>query len=118
MDEGIMSVENFKEQLGRNPAEIDFSHTMAVVDKNYAFTPVAFKNGELENKAGENNGSCKIFYFGQLQGLSKEQTLNCFGEHYRSVLQDPEGDGHQNIRNFMRTGWAGIEFQDKALQPK
>jgi hypothetical protein len=118
MTERSMSAENFIEQLKDNPAITSFSNTMAILDENYDFYPVAFRNGELQNKAGENNGSCKIFYFGQLQKLSKEQTLNCFGEYYREVLQEPEGKGHLNIRNFMKTGWSGVKFHGKALQPK
>lgn len=118
MTEIIMSVENFIEQLKKNPEKIRFSQTMALLDENYDFFPVAFNNGEFQNKAGENNGSCKIFYFGQIHKLPKEQTLSCFGEYYREVLQNPEGDGHLNIRNFMQTGWSGIEFHGTSLQPK
>ncbi len=113
-----MDVKNFIEQLKENPGKNCFSQTMAMLDENYDFSPVAFSNGKLQNKAGQNNGSCKIFYFGQLQKLSQEQALSCFGEYYRDVLKDPEGDGHQNIRNFMKTGWSGIEFYGTALQPK
>ena len=33
--------------------------------------------------------------------------MKLFGEHYRSVKENPEGDDHQNIRNFMKYGWEG-----------
>lgn len=112
-----MSVENFIKQLKEEPAKISFTQTMAMIDENYMFFPVAFTNAELVNQAGENNGSCKIFYFGLLHQLLKQQTLNCFGEYYQEVLQDPEGEGHRNIRNFINSGWNGIEFQAAALQP-
>ena len=78
---------------------------MLVIEDNYNFTPTAFKNGAIENKAGENSGSCKLFAFAQKQGLTKEEALFCFGEHYKSVLEDENGTSHQNIRNFMKTGF-------------
>lgn len=97
MNERGMSVENFIGQLKKNPEKSSFSQTMAMLDENYDFTAVAFDNGKIQNKAGENNGSCKIFYFGELHKLSKDQTLNCFGEYYREVLQNPNGNDHLNI---------------------
>jgi hypothetical protein len=100
MPERKMSIENFIKQLKEEPEKISFPQTMAMVDENYEFFPVAFSNAELYNKAGENNGSCKIFYFGQLHQLSKQQTLNCFGEYYQEVLRNPEGEGHREHQKF------------------
>jgi hypothetical protein len=34
------------------------------------------------------------------------------------VLKHPEGTDHQNIRNFIKTGWNGIEFSGSALVRK
>jgi hypothetical protein len=34
------------------------------------------------------------------------------------VLENLEGDDHQNIRNFMKYGWEGIQFKNEALQEK
>lgn len=113
-----MSIRDFIKQLKEAPGELDFSHSLAIIDENYHFTPVAFKNGVIYNKAGENNGSCKIFYFSFLNELSEKETLSCFGEHYREVQKDEQGTGHQNIRNFMKTGWDRIKFDKKALLPK
>ena len=109
-------MQDFITQLEQSPDSIEFSQTMAVIEKNYVFTPVEFKNGDLLNQAGENSGSCKIFAFGLLQELSVEQTLFCFGEYYRDdVLKNPEATDHMNIRNFMKHGWAGIHFSAPAL---
>jgi hypothetical protein len=92
---------------------------MALIDSLYEFTPTAFTNGALANDAGQNNGSCKLFSFALLHGLSPQQTLNCFGAYYRDdVLKKPGGTDHQNIRNFMNSGWAGIQFNGSALTPK
>ena len=114
----MMTIENFLEKLKNKPAEMDFNELMELVDKYYDFTPTAFDNGDLHNNAGENSGSCKLFSFAKLNGLSEEQTLACFGVYYRDdVLQNPDVDNHQNIRNFMKSGWAGITFDGEALTP-
>jgi len=113
-----MTLENFKEKL-KTPTEVAFTDTMAVIEKNYTFTATAFKNGELENKAGQNSGSCKLFAFAQKQGFTTDETLACFGHYYfDEVLKDPNGNGHQNIRNFMKTGFEGITFKGDALTSK
>lgn len=113
-----MDLEKFLNKLNTAPETIQFSETMAVIDSLYQFTPTAFRNGKLENAAGENNGSCKLLHFAQLQGLSPAQTLACFGEHYwHDVLPNPDGEGHQNIRNFMVSGWDGVVFEGQALTP-
>lgn len=103
-------------QLQQAPESVEFDDVIGVIDSNYTFTPAAFSNGDTRNEAGQNNGSCKIFAFAQLQQLSEQQTLHCFGKYYRDdVLGNPNGDDHQNIRCFMKTGWAGIDFQSNAL---
>jgi len=114
-----MTIENFLEKLKNTPAEMDFNELMELVDTHYNFTETAFDNGDLHNAAGENSGSCKLFSFAKLKGLSEEQTLACFGIYYRDdVLEHPDVDNHQNIRNFMKTGWSGIKFDGEALQAK
>lgn len=111
-----MNLDDFLNKLANQADNVDFTETMAVIDAHYQFNPTKFTNGELENEAGQNNGSCKIFAFGLLNFLSEEQTLACFGDYYRKdVLENPEGDDHQNIRNFMQTGWDGVLFEGFAL---
>ncbi|WP_317170712.1 HopJ type III effector protein [Paraflavitalea devenefica] len=41
-----------------------------------------------------------------------------FAEHYQSVLNNPDGTDHQNIRQFMAHGWPGVVFEGKALLEK
>lgn len=113
-----MIIQEFKTKLKSNPSAILFADTMQVIEDNYNFTPTAFKNGTIENKAGENAGSCKLFAFAKLQKLTKEETLFCFGEHYKNVLEDANGTSHQNIRNFMNTGFDGLTFKSEALTLK
>lgn len=112
-------LKTFLGKLKNSPESIDFTETMAVIDSAYHFTETAFTNDELQNSAGQNNGSCKLFAFAQLQQLTEQQTLACFGRYYRDeVLGNPGGNDHQNIRNFMKTGWAGISYAGEALIAK
>ena len=97
-----MIVSEFIKKLKSDAKNISFEESITVIDANYEFTPTSFSNGNQLNKAGENNGSCKIFAFAKLNQLDKLQTLSCFGSYYyQDVLQNPEGIDHQNIRNFM-----------------
>lgn len=111
-----MTQEEFIKKLKSEPTNISFQDTMAVIESNYLFKETPFTNGKITNEAGKNSGSCKLFSFAKLNKLSKEETLACFGNYYKvDVLQNPNGDDHQNIRNFMQSGWDGISFEKEAL---
>ena len=113
-----MTIPEFKTKLKTTPTAITFKETMQVIEDHYNFNPTAFTNGDIINNAGENNGSCKLFAFAMHQELIKEETLLCFGEHYQSVLEDKNGTSHQNIRNFMKTGFKDLSFENEALTLK
>ena len=98
--------------------EAKFADVIAHIEAHYTHTPTAFKNGQHANAATENQGSAKVFSFAQLQGLDQAQTLSLFAEHYGAVLATPEATDHQNIRQFMQHGWAGIQFEGTALTAK
>lgn len=107
----------FLEKIQQNPEQIAFNETIAYIDEHYDFTPTAFKNGETYNEANQNNGSCKIFSFAKKLELNQEQTLHLFGDFYRKdVLEFPKNNDHQNIRNFIKFGWEGIDFEGEALK--
>jgi hypothetical protein len=113
-----MKITEFLTLVFTKPEQIKFTDTISVIDTHYQFTPTAFRNGELQNAVGQNSGSCKLFSFARLHQLTPAQTLTCFGDFYRiDVLQNPDATDHQNIRNFMRFGWDGIEFESNALTP-
>jgi hypothetical protein len=114
-----MELDTLLKQLDEAPESVAFNDVIALIDSLYDFTPVSFKNGTLLNESGKNSGSCKLFSFSRLHKLSPRQTLSCFGAYYRDdVLKHPDGTDHQNIRNFIKTGWEGIEFSGDALTPK
>ncbi|MER7822488.1 HopJ type III effector protein [Streptomyces sp. NPDC096097] len=95
--------------------EHEFADTLAFVTAHYAYQPQAFRNGELENAAGTNEGSCKTLGLALLEGLSDQEALQAFGEHYRSVLATPNDTDHGNIRNLMTHGLAGVSFAGQPL---
>jgi DNA-binding IscR family transcriptional regulator len=114
-----MTIQAFIEKLKQTPEAITFAETIATVESNYEFTPTAFQNGNQHNGAGENSGSCKVFAFAKIQNLTQAETLACFGAYYfEEVLGDLEGRNHQNIRNFIQSGWNGIQFEGDALSLK
>ncbi|MCW3161244.1 HopJ type III effector protein [Chryseobacterium oryctis] len=107
------------EQLKTSPETIQFKEVIAYIDENFDFKPTKFSNGNTVNEENQNNGSCKVFSFAKINNLSKEDTLNLFGEFYKEdVLKNPEGTDHQNIRNFIEFGWEGISFEGEALTKK
>lgn len=97
---------------------LPFKEVIAFIETHYNHQPTAFKNGTLYNDANQNQGSAKVFAFAQLNTLNKTDTLFLFAEHYQSVLKDPDGTDHQNIRQFMIHGWPGIVFEGLALSAK
>ena len=95
-----------------------FADTLAFITEHYDYQPQGFRNGELDNAAGQNEGSCKTLGMAVLEGLTDEQALLAFGEHYRSVLATPAGSDHGNIRNLIAHGLAGVVFTVQPLKRK
>lgn len=115
-----MNIESLIAKLRSTPDAVEFTEVIDCIAANYDYTPARFSNGVGEgatlNDAGSNEGSCKIFAFALLNALTEAETLACFGKYYRDdVLQHPAATDHANIRNFMRHGWAGIQFAGPAL---
>lgn len=114
-----MAIDALLRQIKEAPKAVDYQQLLAVIDKHYHYQATAFRNGEIDNAAGQNEISCKLFSFALLHGLNQQQTLACFGSLYFDVvLSDPNGVGHQNIRQFMKTGWQALEFFGQALITK
>ena len=112
----ITSLTNLLDALKNETA--NFVEVIAFIEKDYKHTPTAFKNAETYNEKTQNQGSAKVFAYAKLNNLSEADTLLLFAEHYQAVLADPNGKDHQNIRQFMQHGWAGISFEGEALKTK
>ena len=92
-----------------------FADTLDFIAAAYDYQPQAFNNGGVENAAGQNEGSCKTLGLALLEGLSDEEALLAFGEHYRSVVATPEGSDHGNIRALIQHGLDGVKFTAQPL---
>ena len=101
-----------------NSGEHVFADTLAFIAAHYDYQPQAFNNGDVESAAGQNEGSCKTLGLALLEGLSDQEALLAFGEHYRSVLATPEGTDHGNIRALIKHGLAGVKFEAQPLTRK
>lgn len=118
-----MTIDELKKSLHSAPEKIEFEDVMETIAIHYNYMPCRFTNGKSDNQiineAGINEGSCKIFSFGQLNNLDEKETLACFGKYYRNdVLAHPKNTDHANIRNFIQSGWDGIQFDGTALTEK
>lgn len=110
-------------QIKSTPETVEFQDVINTIGEHYNYTPAQFSNGPVNDcvisNAGENEGSCKIFAFAQLNSLNENQTLNCFGQYYRDdVLNHLNSTDHANIRTFMKYGWENINFNRLPLKIK
>ncbi|GAA4104132.1 HopJ type III effector protein [Mucilaginibacter panaciglaebae] len=111
--------EQLSSLLGKLKAKsLLFKDVIEFIEVRYQHQPTAFKNGDAINESTQNQGSARVFAFAQLNNLSAADTLLLFAEHYQSVLDNPGGTDHQNIRQFMAHGWSGIAFEKQALIAK
>jgi len=104
--------EVFNANVEMSADDLTFEQVMEMIDAHYESGLIEFKNGDIVNKPGENEGSAKLLSYAALSGMDKDTTLKLWGQHYRDVLKDPEGNSHQNIRNFMKYGWEGVPFEN------
>ena len=111
------TIESYLAKITDQPQNLLFEETIATIDAHYVFTETGFNNGDQRNDAGQNSGSCKVFSFATINQLSEQQTLNMFAQYYHDdVLNNPNHDDHQNIRQFMQHGFKGLAFDAKALK--
>ena len=90
--------------------DLTFEEFITHCDENYEDGLIEFKNGDLINKPNENHGSAKVLSYAALANFDQETTLKLWGQYYRDVKANPDGNDHQNIRNFMKYGWDGVDF--------
>ena len=118
-----MSLAELILQIQNNPELVDFNSVISTIDSEYQYTPSKFTNGVGQdvviNESSTNEGSCKIFAFAQLNNLTKQQALACFGKYYREdVLKNPEGTDHANIRTLIKYDLNDIKFDNNVLIKK
>jgi len=104
--------EVFNANVEMDADNLVFEDVIALIDEHYESQLLEFKNGDIVNKQGENEGSAKVLSYAALSNMDKETTLKLWGQFYREVLADPNGTSHANIRNFMKNGWDGVPFEN------
>mmetsp|Transcript_9679 Transcript_9679/g.18166 ORF Transcript_9679/g.18166 Transcript_9679/m.18166 type:complete len:209 (-) Transcript_9679:132-758(-) len=104
--------ELFNANLEMSGDDVMFEDVIALIDEHYETGLIEFKNGDIVNGQGENEGSAKVLSYAALSNLDKETTLKLWGQYYREVLAKPDGTDHANIRNFMKYGWEGVPFEN------
>ncbi len=109
-------IQRLLQQLGSK--ELQFKDILTHIEEHYVYTASAFRNGDQYNAANENQGSAKVLSFAKLHHLSEGDTLKLFAEHYEAVRHTPEGTDHQNIRQFIKNGWEGLQFDQQVLREK
>ncbi|SFV69698.1 Type III effector HopPmaJ [hydrothermal vent metagenome] len=112
-----MTEEQYLIQL-KSKYSMKFEDLMQVIEDNYNILTTAFKNGDLENSADENQGSAKLFAFAKLHNLNNTETLRCFGQYYQEVLDDKNGSSHSNIRQLILTGLENVILKKQILIKK
>lgn len=94
-----------------------FADTLAFIEQWYHYQPSAFSFDGLASTLEQNQGSCKIFALAQLLNLSQQQTLQCFGEHYRN-LNSATAPLHANLNKLAKQPLSNLEFSQFPLIPK
>ena len=103
----------------KSGVQMKFSDFLDLIESEYTFNNIAFENNGLLNSNQENQASAKVFCFALMHSLNEKDTIRCFGEHYKLVLESPEDvTSHLNIRNFMKMGWEGVSIDKNALSVK
>merc|ERR1719329_96482 len=100
----------FNANLEMGGDDLMFDEFITLCDEQYEAGLIEFKNGDVVNMPGENEGSAKVLSYAALADFDKDMTLKLWGQYYRDVLAKPDGDDHSNIRNFMKYGWEGVDF--------
>lgn len=97
--------------------EHSFNDTLSFIDAWFNVTPSAFSFGELVSSSEQNQGSCKILALAKCCSFTKEQALQCFGEHYRQLHNSP-ASSHLNLRRLEHSGLREIQFEYFPLTAK
>ena len=55
--------------------DLQFEEFIELCDEQYEYGLIEFKNGDIVNKPGENDGSAKVLSYAALADMDKETTL-------------------------------------------
>jgi len=55
--------------------DLQFEEFIELCDEQYEYGLIEFKNGDIVNKPGENDGSAKVLSYAALADMDKDTTL-------------------------------------------
>ena len=90
--------------------DVTLQEVIDVCDEYFTYHAVQFSVGDVQNPSGLNAKSAKVLSFACLTKLDTETALKCFGEVYREVQADPDGQSHANIRALAAGGVEAVRF--------
>jgi hypothetical protein len=86
---------------------------MAVIEDHYNFNQQLLRTVYNTMLPEKTQDLVNYFALCGTSGTNSEGTLFALAYYFEDVLGNPNGtDHHQNIRNFMKTGWDGIAFTE------
>ena len=71
--------EVFNANVEMSADDLKFEEVMEIIDTHYETGLIEFKNGDIVNKPGENEGSAKLLSYAALSEMDKETTLKVSG---------------------------------------
>ena len=67
--------EIFNANVEMDASDLKFEEVIELIDEHYESGLIEFKNGDIVNKQGENEGSAKVLSYAALAEMDKETTL-------------------------------------------
>mmetsp|Transcript_8105 Transcript_8105/g.11784 ORF Transcript_8105/g.11784 Transcript_8105/m.11784 type:complete len:154 (+) Transcript_8105:62-523(+) len=67
--------EVFNANVEMDAADLKFEDVIELIDTHFEYGLIEFKNGDIVNKQGENDGSAKVLSYAALSDMDKETTL-------------------------------------------
>jgi len=67
--------EVFNSNVEMDASDLKFEEVMELIDTHYESQLLEFKNGDIVNQQGENEGSAKLLSYAALSEMDKETTL-------------------------------------------
>ena len=68
--------------------DLMFEEFIELCDNEYEYGLIEFKNGDIVNKEGENDGSAKVLSYAALAQMDKDTTLKVCIYYVQSLLVD------------------------------
>lgn len=104
--------EMFNNNIDMDSSNLMLEDVLETINSHYETQLLEYRVGNIVNKQGENEATGLILSYAALSNMNQETTLKLWGQYYRDVLKNPTGTDHANIREFMKTGWKGVPFEN------